>query len=140
MFPKFNMTNLTKKFIFCIFFNWLSNKKQSSAPLLNPWWTLDITTTTSPNLVWLHSQYSIASILHQQNQSRPEFRGTRTLILTNEIFESLGKIVIYDGNKQFLHPTKCRQGNEQTRTFEPTNESADWWPATHSYNFIIRVK
>ena len=36
--------------------------------------------------------------------------------------------------------TKSKQGNEQTRTFEPTNESADCWPATHSYNFIIRVK
>ena len=36
--------------------------------------------------------------------------------------------------------TKSKQGNEQTRTFEPTNESADCWLATHSYNFIIRVK
>ena len=36
--------------------------------------------------------------------------------------------------------TKSKQGNEQTRTFEPTNESADCRPAIHSYNFIIRVK
>ena len=36
--------------------------------------------------------------------------------------------------------TKSRQGNEQMRTFEPTNESVDCWSAMHSYNFIIRVK
>ena len=36
--------------------------------------------------------------------------------------------------------TESRQGNEQTRSFEPTNERADYWPATHSYDFIIRVK
>ena len=36
--------------------------------------------------------------------------------------------------------TKSKQGNEQTRTFEPTNESAGCQPVTHSYNFIIRVK
>ena len=35
---------------------------------------------------------------------------------------------------------ESRQGNEQTRTFEPTNESADCWSAAHSCNFIIRVK
>ena len=33
-----------------------------------------------------------------------------------------------------------RQGNEDTRTFEPTNESADCWSAAHRYNFNIRVK
>ena len=33
-----------------------------------------------------------------------------------------------------------RQGNVQTRTFEPTKESADYWSAAYSYNFIIRVK
>ena len=33
-----------------------------------------------------------------------------------------------------------RQGNVQTRTFEPTNESEDCWSAAHSYNFVIRVK
>ena len=33
-----------------------------------------------------------------------------------------------------------RQGNEQMRTFEPTNESADCGSAAQSYNFIIRVK
>ena len=33
-----------------------------------------------------------------------------------------------------------RQGTVQTRTFEPTNESADCWYTTHSYIFIIRVK
>ena len=38
-----------------------------------------------------------------------------------------------------LH-TESRQGTEQTRTFEPTNESEDCWSTTHSYNFIIRVK
>ena len=32
------------------------------------------------------------------------------------------------------------QGNEQTRTFEPTNESEDCWSAAHSYNFMIGVK
>ena len=36
--------------------------------------------------------------------------------------------------------TKSKQGNEQTRTFEPTKESAVCWSATHSYNFIIRVR
>ena len=36
--------------------------------------------------------------------------------------------------------TKSRQGSEQTRTFDPTNESADYWSAIHCYNFIIRVK
>ena len=40
---------------------------------------------------------------------------------------------------QVIH-TESRQGNEQTRTFEPTNESADCRSAIHSYNFIIRVK
>ena len=33
-----------------------------------------------------------------------------------------------------------RKGSVKTRTFEPTNESADCWYATHSYIFIIRVK
>ena len=33
-----------------------------------------------------------------------------------------------------------RQGNVQTRTFEPTNESGDCCSAAHSYNFNIRVK
>ena len=33
-----------------------------------------------------------------------------------------------------------RQGNVQTRTFEPNNESEDCWSAAHSYNFVIRVK
>ena len=56
----------------------------------------------------------------------------------------------FSGIKRFINPnsecsmstggTKSKQGNEQMRTFEPTNESADCWPATHSYNFIIRVK
>ena len=36
--------------------------------------------------------------------------------------------------------TKSKQGNEQTRSFEPTNESADSWSAAHSYNFIIIVR
>ena len=36
--------------------------------------------------------------------------------------------------------TESRQGTKQTRTFDPTNESADCWSAAHSYNFIIRVK
>ena len=40
----------------------------------------------------------------------------------------------------FVTITKSKQGNEQTRSFEPTNQSADYWPATHSYNFIISVK
>ena len=35
---------------------------------------------------------------------------------------------------------RIEQGNEQTRTFEPTNERVDCWPAKHSYNFIIKVK
>ena len=55
-------------------------------------------------------------------------------------------ILVREGNKIFGNwkvdgkPTKSKQGNEQTRSFEPTNESADCWPAMHSYNFIIRVK
>ena len=36
--------------------------------------------------------------------------------------------------------TKSKQGTEQMRTFEPTNESADCRSAMYSYNFIIRVK
>ena len=35
--------------------------------------------------------------------------------------------------------TESRQGIEQTRTFDPTNESADCWSAANSYNFINRV-
>ena len=38
-----------------------------------------------------------------------------------------------------VETTESRQGTEQTRTFEPTNESTDYWSAAHSYNFIIRV-
>ena len=45
------------------------------------------------------------------------------------IFESL-----------FLYLFPQNPDKEQTRTFEPTNDSADCWSATHSYNFIIRVK
>ena len=37
-----------------------------------------------------------------------------------------------------LHRNK--QGSVQMKTFEPMNESADCWPAAHSFNFIIRVK
>ena len=33
-----------------------------------------------------------------------------------------------------------RQGSVQMRTIEPTIESADCWSATHSHNFIFRVK
>ena len=33
-----------------------------------------------------------------------------------------------------------KEMNRWERTFEPTNESEDWKSATHSYNFIIRVK
>ena len=33
-----------------------------------------------------------------------------------------------------------RQGTEQMRTFDPTNESTDCWSAVHTYLFNIRVK
>ena len=36
--------------------------------------------------------------------------------------------------------TESRQGNEQTRTFDPANKSEDCLSAVHSYNFIIGVK
>ena len=36
--------------------------------------------------------------------------------------------------------TKSKQGNELTRTFEPTNECADCWSATNSYDFNIRIR
>ena len=42
--------------------------------------------------------------------------------------------------KERRHHHRIQQGNEQTRTFEPTNESADCWSAMHSYNFNFRVK
>ena len=45
-----------------------------------------------------------------------------------------------DWDVSSLSTHRNRQGNEQTRTFEPTNESEDCWSAAHSYNFIIRVK
>ena len=32
------------------------------------------------------------------------------------------------------------QKQTRTRTFEPTNESADCWSTAHINNFIIRVK
>ena len=57
----------------------------------------------------------------------------------------IGNILIEGGHKLAekyeVFITKSRQGNEQMRTFEPTNESANYcWSAMHSYNFIIRVK
>ena len=39
-----------------------------------------------------------------------------------------------------VETTESRQGTEQTRTFDLTNESADCWSAAHSHNFNIRVK
>ena len=48
--------------------------------------------------------------------------------------------LIYTVFHYMVSTTKSKQGDEQTRSFEPTNEKADCWPATHSYNFIIRVK
>ena len=39
-----------------------------------------------------------------------------------------------------VKPIESRHGTEQTRTFDPSNESADCWAAGHSYNLIIRVE
>ena len=44
------------------------------------------------------------------------------------------------GNRVLGYNHRNRQGSVLMRTFEPTNEIADCWSATHSYNFIIRVK
>ena len=35
---------------------------------------------------------------------------------------------------------KSRQEIANSRTFDPTNKSADCWSAAHSYDFDIRVK
>ena len=61
----------------------------------------------------------------------------KSFLLYKSKFKNMTKEKYF--NCDFLS-TKSKQGNEQTRTFEPTNESADCWPATHSYNFITRVK
>ena len=45
-----------------------------------------------------------------------------------------------DWKRRYVCSTKSKQGNELTRSFEPTNEKADCWPATYSYNSIIRIK
>ena len=47
--------------------------------------------------------------------------------------------VVFD-HGQICRDHRIQQGNEHTKIFEPTNESAVCWSATHSYNFIIRVK
>ena len=65
---------------------------------------------------------------------RIDFRVKDFFIATFMVDETAIKIFLCG----FLH--RNRQGNEQTRTFEPTNESAGFWSAANSYNFIIRVK
>ena len=65
----------------------------------------------------------------------------RLLYSDNEIITMFGRPAIcYLIGQLSTAPTKSKQGNEQMRSFEPTNERADCWPASHSYNFIIRVK
>ena len=48
--------------------------------------------------------------------------------------------ILVKSSKQDADTTESRQGTEQTRTFDPTNNSADCWSAMHSCNIIIRVK
>ena len=45
---------------------------------------------------------------------------------------------VFGGFEPWLKVTETDKEMKR-RTFEPTNERADFWSAAHSYNFIIRV-
>ena len=97
-----------------------------------------------PKLRW---QYNLISNLfvctfgYQSNfHGRPQLNKTREKSTIRQadflmVFMGCGLMKI-----TLLKNHRNRQGSVKTRTFEPTNEGTDFWSASHSYNFIIRVK